>query len=226
MFAAGMAWSMGVSLESIRHGLRTFDMTFYQAPGRMNVFDEHGFKVILDYGHNPAAVDAMCTLVDGLGARGKRVCVLAAPGDRRDEDLRSIAARAARSFDHFVLREDDDTRGRAAGSISAILAQALRENAVGDAQIETRLSEVEATDHALGLCVPGDLLLLFGDDIKRTWKQIIYFGGRKPRDEVPTKPAYAAVPVEASPEALRVSDMALVRDERGVRVASEPEASD
>ncbi|MBM4368220.1 MAG: cyanophycin synthetase, partial [Deltaproteobacteria bacterium] len=56
MFAAGMAWSMGVSLEAIRHGLRTFDMTFYQAPGRMNVFDEHGFKVILDYGHNPAAI--------------------------------------------------------------------------------------------------------------------------------------------------------------------------
>ena len=27
----------------------------------MNVYDEHPFKVILDYGHNPAAIQAMVT---------------------------------------------------------------------------------------------------------------------------------------------------------------------
>ena len=59
MFAAALAFSMGLKLEDIRHGLRTFDTTFFQAPGRMNIFDEHPFKVILDYGHNPAAVEAM-----------------------------------------------------------------------------------------------------------------------------------------------------------------------
>ena len=69
MFAAAMAYSMGVKLENIRHGLRTFDTTFFQAPGRMNVFDEHPFKVILDYGHNPAAVRAMCHLVERHRAR-------------------------------------------------------------------------------------------------------------------------------------------------------------
>ncbi|MDH3766811.1 MAG: cyanophycin synthetase, partial [Gammaproteobacteria bacterium] len=56
MFAAGLAYSMGVSLENIRHGLRTFDTTFFQAPGRMNIYTEHPFKVILDYAHNAAAV--------------------------------------------------------------------------------------------------------------------------------------------------------------------------
>ena len=44
MFAAAMAFSMGEKLEDIRHGLRTFDTTFFQAPGRMNVFDEHPFR--------------------------------------------------------------------------------------------------------------------------------------------------------------------------------------
>ena len=37
MFAAGITFSMDVKLEEIRHGLRTFDTTFFQAPGRMNV---------------------------------------------------------------------------------------------------------------------------------------------------------------------------------------------
>ena len=71
MFAAAMAFSMGMKLESIRHGLQTFDTTFFQAPGRGNVFDEHPFKVILDYGHNAAAMKAMVQFVERLGtARG------------------------------------------------------------------------------------------------------------------------------------------------------------
>ncbi len=70
MFAAAMAFSMGLKLEDIRHGLRTFDTTFFQAPGRMNIYDEHPFKVILDYGHNPAAVEAMCQLVERLEVQG------------------------------------------------------------------------------------------------------------------------------------------------------------
>ncbi|HRP07307.1 MAG TPA: cyanophycin synthetase, partial [Gemmatimonadales bacterium] len=56
MVAAAMAFSMGIKLETIRQGLRTFDTTFFQAPGRANVFNEHPFKVILDYGHNAHAV--------------------------------------------------------------------------------------------------------------------------------------------------------------------------
>ena len=38
----------------------------------MNVFDEHGFRVILDYGHNRAAVGAMVDVVDRLKPRGAR----------------------------------------------------------------------------------------------------------------------------------------------------------
>jgi cyanophycin synthetase len=112
MFAAALAYNMGKSIEDIRHGLRTFDSTFFQAPGRMNIYDEHPFKVILDYAHNPAAVTAMCNLVDRFEPDGRRILVLAAPGDRRDEDIREIAAIAAGHFDHFICRCDDNRRGR------------------------------------------------------------------------------------------------------------------
>src|SRR5689334_10249716 len=56
MFAAAMGFSLGIKLDAIRQGLRTFDSTFFQAPGRMNVFNEHPFKVLFDYGHNAHAV--------------------------------------------------------------------------------------------------------------------------------------------------------------------------
>ena len=82
-------------------------------PGRLNVFNELPFKVILDYAHNPAAVQCMVDLVSRLDAAGERLCVLAAPGDRRDEDVADIARIAADGpFDHIVVRRDDSLRGR------------------------------------------------------------------------------------------------------------------
>ncbi|MEY3360089.1 MAG: cyanophycin synthetase, partial [Pseudomonadota bacterium] len=73
MFAAAMAFSLGVSLDAIRQGLRTFDTSFFQAPGRMNVFSEHPFKVILDYGHNAHAVGVMTDLVRRMDVQNRRL---------------------------------------------------------------------------------------------------------------------------------------------------------
>ena len=111
MVAAAMAFSLGIKLDAIRHGLRTFDTTFFQAPGRMNVFSEHPFKVIMDYAHNAHAVAVMADLAQRLDA-GRRIVVVAGPGDRRDEDLREIANAVAGKFDHYICRRDDSLRGR------------------------------------------------------------------------------------------------------------------
>jgi len=175
MFAVLMSYAMGVKVENIRQGLRTFDTTYFQAPGRLNVYDELPFKVILDYGHNPAAVRAMSELVQRLDVKGKRYCVLSAPGDRRDEDIQEIARAAAAAFDHFILREDDGLRGRASGEIAKIIGEELRARGIADARITTILDEQKAIDAALARCATGDLLLIFGDSIARSWKQIVRF---------------------------------------------------
>ena len=57
-----MACSLDIKLDSIRQGLRPFDSTFFQAPGRVNVFNEHPFRVLFDYGHNAHAVGALADL--------------------------------------------------------------------------------------------------------------------------------------------------------------------
>jgi cyanophycin synthetase len=207
MFAAAMAWSMGVRLEDIRQGLRTFDTTFFQAPGRGNVYDQLGFKVILDYGHNPAAIDAMCSLVDAITdgdtrrPGSQRIVVVSAPGDRRDEDVLAIARRVAPSFERFVLKTDDNLRGRAPGEITALLDRGLREAGVGPARITRIESEREAVDAALAMAQPGDVLLIFGDDVTRTWKQIIYFGGRRPVESAAAAPQAGYLAAAAEPAA-------------------------
>ncbi len=231
MFASAMAWAMGVKLDDIRHGLRTFDTTFFQAPGRMNVYDELGFKVILDYGHNPHAIEAMCNLVDrlsdGTGMRTKRVVLLTAPGDRRDEDIRGIAARASCSFDVFVLKEDDDPRGRERGAVATILRDALIEQGVQANRIHVVPDEVEALDLGLRSCGEGDLLLVFGDQLTRCWKQIIYFGRQhESAQKVVEQPSWRTAPPAPASEPVALPPMGLVMDERGVRMARAPESSD
>jgi cyanophycin synthetase len=220
MFATAMAFSMGIKLDAIRQGLRTFGSTFFQVPGRMNVFDEHPFKVIFDYGHNAHAVNVMADLAQRLDVQGRRIVVLAGPGDRRDEDLREIAQAVAGRFDHYICRRDDGLRGRDGDEVPLILARTLRDAGVAEDQISRIPDEQEAIDAALRMGRPGDLLLIFADALTRSWKQVIKFrpeGSPPPRAPETTAPA---APALAADEVAIELD-GLVRDERGVRLGRE-----
>ncbi len=218
MFAAALAYNLGISLEDIRQGLRTFDSSFFQAPGRMNIYDEHPFRVILDYAHNPAAVAAMCGLVDRFDAEGRKVVVLAAPGDRRDEDIREIASIASGHFDHFICRCDDGRRGRGEDEVAVMLKNKLLEEGVAADRIEVIPDEQEAVTRALETAESGDLVLVLGDNIKRTWKQIIYFNSGAQAENTGKK-AVAAMELPDTGGFDFGADLEIISDERGVRIA-------
>jgi cyanophycin synthetase len=175
--AAAMAYAHGVSVENIRQGLRTFTTSFYQAPGRLNIFDEHPFRVLVDYGHNPAAFEAMRELVARLRPGYNRVIgVVSAPGDRRDQDIAAVGAIAGTMFDLLVLKEDDDRRGRPEGAIMAMLREAALGAGMPADGIVLGGGELAAVRHALGAAEPGDLLVIFADAITAVWKTVIYWG--------------------------------------------------
>jgi cyanophycin synthetase len=219
MFAAAMAFSFGVDLDNIRHGLRTFDTSFFQTPGRGNVFDEHAFKVILDYAHNPAAFNALSGLVDQMDIPGKRIFVISIPGDRRDEDVATAARILAPHFDVFICKADGNRRGRGHDEIPQLMKACLLENGVDASAIHIVPEEPEAVALGLNIAGEGDLLVINGDDTVRCWKQIIYF---KDPNKV-AEPAAAAKPrpIPAGMEDLITDADVIVRDERGVRLARE-----
>ena len=223
MFAAAMAYSLGIKLDAIRQGLRTFDTTFFQAPGRMNVYDEHPFKVLFDYGHNAAAVAAMADLATRLDVSGRRIVVVAGPGDRRDEDLVAIAQAVAGRFDHYICRRDDALRGRDGDEVPRIIARALVAAGVAKEAIEEIPDEQKAIDAALAMGRPGDLLLIFADSLVRSWKQIIRFQpDGAPRKVAPAPaPAPVATPEPVFDEASFAALGNIVRDERGIRLSRE-----
>jgi cyanophycin synthetase len=175
--AAAVAYAHGVSVEHIRQGLRTFTTSFYQAPGRLNIFDEHPFRVLVDYGHNPAAFEAMRDLVGRLRPGYQRVIgVVSAPGDRRDQDISAVGAIAGTMFDLLVLKEDDDRRGRHKGAIMAMLREAALGAGMAEEGIVLGGDELDAVRHALGAAEPGDLVVVFADAITAVWKTVIYWG--------------------------------------------------
>jgi cyanophycin synthetase len=228
MFAALMAYAHGVKADTIRQGLRTFDSTYFQAPGRLNVYDQLPFKVILDYGHNPAAMQAMASLVEKLEVTGKRLLVLAAPGDRRDEDIRAMCRIASGTFDRVILKQDDDTRGRASNEVPELMKKALLEAGMKSSAIEIVLEEDKAIEHALRTSERGDLVLILADKVNRAWKQITKY-----KPDAGGQPASRSRTSDRPPEPTRAIDasitlvgLSVVKDERGVRLARSGNSED
>jgi cyanophycin synthetase len=189
----------------------------------MNIYDEHPFRVILDYAHNPAAVRAMCALVDRFDVDGRKIVLLSAPGDRRDEDILEIAEIAAGHFDYFVCRCDDNRRGRGKDEVAVMLKNRLLEKGVPSDRIEVVPDEQEATARVLEFAEADDLVLILGDNVKRSWKQIIYFKSGARADDA-TRKVKGAVELPDVGGFTFDADVEIVSDERGVRIARNEEA--
>jgi len=196
----------------------------------------------MDYGHNAAAVDSVCQLVRRLDVKGRRICVVAGPGDRRDEDIVEIGEVAARgNFDHYVCRRDDDLRGRDGEEVPRLIRDTLLKAGIPADRISLIPDEQEAHDAALAMARPGDLVLLFADALVRSWKQVVYFRSSADRtaeeamrstgeflasQAAKSAPASAPVPSgdgDVTPLATLGDDVVLVRDGRGVHIAREQE---
>ncbi|HEX6139769.1 MAG TPA: cyanophycin synthetase [Candidatus Limnocylindria bacterium] len=183
--AAGAAWAAGAHLHDIRQGLRTFTTSYFMAPGRLNMFELDGYRVIVDYAHNPPALTALGEFVEMLsqpspGGRralvtGERIGVVATAGDRRDEDIVELGRVAARHFDTLIVREDASTRGRRRGETADLIDRGVRDAMAHGARarsVETVLEELDAVQHALDLGREGDVIVLCVDHANDVWKEL------------------------------------------------------
>jgi cyanophycin synthetase len=202
--AAAAAWATGAHLHDIRQGLRTFSTSFFQAPGRLNLLDVGGVRVVIDYCHN---VDGMRQLADFVnrmmvdpqakrgtthgrapsvaGRNGRAIGVIGIPGDRRDEDQREYGALAATAFDEIIVREDRNLRGRPAGESAGNVMAGIRGRRNGSAEpartgrAETILDEHHAVRVALKRAVPGDLVVACVDDSVMVYREAMSAAGGK-----------------------------------------------
>jgi cyanophycin synthetase len=157
-YVQGMRW------EDIRAALLSFFPSPALTPGRLNLVRVRRGTVLVDYAHNPMAVQGLMELVGGLDAR-RRIGVLAAPGDRRDDDIRAVG-RACAGLDRVILKEDANLRGRSRGEVARLLEEGLRAGGMGPEAVETVFAEPDAVVRALALMEERDLALVLAEDVQ------------------------------------------------------------
>ncbi len=165
--AVAVCQALGVSISDMRSGLQTFSTNFYQTPGRLNIYDNGEFKVIVDYGHNTVALNNIADLVGKMKRQGaKAVAVFSAAGDRRDEDIRTFGQIIGRSFDRVIIKEDKNRRGRELGESAALVREGAMQGGMNDAQISEVPDELEASKTALRAGGRDDLIVIFADNVE------------------------------------------------------------
>jgi cyanophycin synthetase len=156
LIAVAAAASLKIPKWYIKQGLCSFEKN----PGRLTMRDIAGIQVCVDYGHNPAGYEALIKTVKKLGAK-RLIGVIAAPGDRPDSCIISMGKSAGYGFDHIIIKEDADLRGRNSGQVSALLKTGILEAGHVLTSIDIIYSEAEAVRRALKLAEKGDLIVVF-----------------------------------------------------------------
>jgi cyanophycin synthetase len=159
------ALALGSSLllpnDAVLRGLRHVRGTPEDNPGRGNLIELGGVKVLVDYAHNPHGIAAVAGIAGNLPAR-RRLVLLGQAGDRDDASLRDLAHAAWRlNPDRIVIKElPEMLRGREPGAVPAILEAELRRLGAGDERIGHATNEMDAVRQALAWAHKGDLVLL------------------------------------------------------------------
>jgi cyanophycin synthetase len=156
--AVAAAWAAGVNPAMIVRGLSTFKADFQMAPGRFNLLDLNGVQVILDYGHNPAAVAAVMESMRALGDR-RTTMVAGLPGDRRDEDIQATIRATVPDIDHYILHDLLDRRGRSTNEVPHLMKAALPE----DTPVEFTPNQEDAILRAWQIVKSGERLIVLAD---------------------------------------------------------------
>jgi cyanophycin synthetase len=170
MASVAAAWAVGTTWESICAGLKSFTNESDNAPGRFNVFNYRGATVIADYGHNPDAILALVSAVEGMPAN-RRSVVISGAGDRRDVDIRQQTEILGAAFDDVLLYQDQCQRGRADGEVVALLRQGLA-GAKRTTHVDEINGEFVAIDKALARLGEGDLCLILIDQVEEALAHI------------------------------------------------------
>lgn len=158
--ATAAAWAAGLNPAMIVRALSTFTTDTAMVPGRFNVSDVQGVELVLDYGHNPAALRALGEAVMSMGRR-KTVLVIALPGDRRNEDIYASIDATNTFADVYVLYELHNLRGRAEGEVLEMMRSRLPE----DAECFYAPDQQAALLKGWQCAQPGDRLIFIIDEV-------------------------------------------------------------
>ena len=165
MAAIAGIWSLNVDIKYINGILQALKTEKEFIPGRFNIFKSKHYHLIVDYGHNLDAINALIQTIEQFPAK-RRILMTSSPGDRQDHLIKAQMNILANHFDEAVVYQEDDLRGRQDGEIIEIITEEFQKS--GRIK-KTHLikNEFDALKHTLKLLQKHDLCLLILDKEER-----------------------------------------------------------
>ena len=157
--AAALTACLGASNEAIRDGLAT--MSQDENPGRCNVYEVKGRRILIDFAHNPKAMQALFDMARALPAKRRALCFGQA-GDRPDDLIRELSESAwSIGLDRvFVSELAKYHRGREHGDVFRIIRDELVRLGAREDQVEHNELESETFASAFEWAEDGDLIIM------------------------------------------------------------------
>jgi cyanophycin synthetase len=160
----------GFSKKCITAALQSFYPSPENTPGRMNEFQFRNFRVMVDYVHNEGGYAELKQYMATVKAT-RKTAIIAATGDRLEEDIRRIGTYAAEMFDNIIIRHDRDGRGRTNEHLTDLLLEGIRK-ADGSKPVKVISDEAQAIDFALKDAKAGEFIFLCADDTFTTIEMV------------------------------------------------------
>lgn len=156
---AALTSALGIDDDAIRRGLAS--LKSQANPGRGNLFDIDGVKVLVDFAHNPDAFRAIVEMSRAVPAK-RRLIAFGEAGDRTDELILDLARIAWQLIPDRIMTLEiaKHARGREPGEIADLLGAEFKQLGVNPGQLSHHQSELGALKKALDWAEPGDMIII------------------------------------------------------------------
>jgi UDP-N-acetylmuramyl tripeptide synthase len=156
-----MCKSMGFSHQTIAQGLKDFDSTPENNPGRGNLFEFNGIKTIVDFAHNEHGLGLMAQTIKNIPAK-RRLLMMGQAGDRSDALIEGLVKSALKAKpDILVICEMiNNLRGRKLGEVPKLIHKFAIQQGMNENQLIHAKDTIQGTQKALDWSKPGDVMLI------------------------------------------------------------------
>jgi cyanophycin synthetase len=169
---AGLA--LGLEPGVMAATLRRFGHDLEDNPGRANLVELGGIRILIDFAHNPHGMEALVAVARSLPSR-RRLVLVGQAGDRSDDAIRALARAAWELEPDCVVVKDMETylRGREPGEVPALLANEFVTLGLSPKALARAGPEIAAVRKALEWARPGDLLVLAVHEDRRSVLELL-----------------------------------------------------
>lgn len=175
--AAAAALATGLEIEAVARALRLFSTSVDDSPGRFNIFETNGIKIILDFAHNVEGLEKLIELIDQLPHPGKRLCFFSLTNSRHRHHYDLVTRVLAGQFDHYVVSDQTPAaKRRSRTEIMDWLMNGLIKAGVNADSVEGTPEVWEGIEMTLRRAEPGDIVFVkSGADAQAYWDYISNF---------------------------------------------------